>query len=160
MYKILIAGDQATIRNRLKDVCKANGFTICGEATNPEQALILSELQIPNIVILNFRCAVKAQATVISQIAQLGKAVKVLICSSMALTRSTRAYIRAGACGFISEDSENAEVQSVLQGMIAGFTLVPIKALKQPRVKLAHRATKTYCPAKRASDLAMAAAPS
>lgn len=151
MYKVLIASDRTGIRNHLKAVCKTHGFCICGEATNPEQALLLSELHIPDIVIFNFRCAVRVQTSIISQISQLGKTVRVLVCASMGLNRSTRAYVRAGASGFISEESESNEVQSVLRGMAAGFTLVPMKALKQPKIKIAHRSAETYSESNRAA---------
>jgi two-component system chemotaxis response regulator CheY len=150
MFKVLIASDRTNIRDHLKAVCKTHGFCICGEATDPEQALVLSELHIPNIVIFNFRCSVRIQTSIISQISQISRTVKVLICSSMGLTRTTRAYVRAGACGFISEESETDEVHSVLRGMAAGFTLIPMKALKQPKIKLAHRSNETFIALKRA----------
>ena len=144
MFKILIASDRIESRNRLKQVCKDYDLRVCGEAENLEQALIFSELYLPDIVIFNFRCAIRSQTLVISQVAQLGKSVKILIYSSQEPTRSTHAYVRAGASGFLVERSDTEELVSILRGMIAGFTMVPIKALKQPRVKLAHRPASTY----------------
>ncbi|PTQ68510.1 response regulator [Pseudomonas sp. GV071] len=143
MCKILIASDRETSRDRLKSVCIARGYSICAETGQPEQALILSELHLPDIVIFNFRCALRTQILIVAQIAQIGRSVKVLVYSTLGPSRSTQAYIRAGASGFLSED-DNDKLTTVLQGMAAGFTMVPINALKQPRVKLAHRDSSTF----------------
>ncbi len=148
MFKILIAGDRIETRSHLKKVCTDVGLSVCGEAENLEQALIFSELHLPDIVIFNFRCAIRNQTLVISQVSQLGKSVKILIYSSQEPTRSTHAYVRAGASGFLVERSDTGELVSILHGMIAGFTMVPIKALKQPKVKLAHRPSSTYAEVK------------
>ncbi|MGY4532646.1 DNA-binding NarL/FixJ family response regulator [Pseudomonas sp. TE3786] len=144
MYKILIASDRSASRDHLRSVCKARGFHICGEASRLEQALILSELHLPDIVIFNFRCAIPKQTFIVAQIAKLGTSVKVLIYSALGPSRATQAYIRAGASGFVAEQGTNDQLMSILQGMIAGFTMVPVKALKQSKIKLAHRSSRTY----------------
>jgi DNA-binding NarL/FixJ family response regulator len=125
-------------------VCKDFDFVICAEAISPEQALLYSELHLPDIVIFSFRCAVRHQTLVVSQIARLSKKVSVLVYSSLALTRATHAYIRAGASGFLGEESTSEELIAVLGGLMAGFSMIPIKALKQHKIKLAHRPSKSF----------------
>ncbi|GLK88970.1 response regulator [Pseudomonas turukhanskensis] len=144
MCKILIASDRLAIRSYLRNVCQEFDFIICADATSLEQALVLTEVHVPDIVIFNFRGAVRKQAVVVSKIARLGKKVSVLMYSSFALTRATQAYIRAGASGFLSEESTSEELIAVLRGLMAGFSLVPLNALKQHKIKLAHRPSKSF----------------
>jgi DNA-binding NarL/FixJ family response regulator len=144
MYKILIASDRSEIRTQVKTLCEHQGFTLCGEATNLEQALTFSELHIPNVVILSFSCSVRTQAGVVSKIAKLGQNVNILVYSSLGPSRATQAFLRAGASGFLSAQCSAEEFVAIIHGIIAGFTLVPMSVLKQPRIKLAHRPAATY----------------
>lgn len=137
MYKTLIASDRTVVRGHIRSVCDDYGLRICGEANSLEDALRLSQAYRPDIVIFDFHRRLRDQTLIISSICGLGP-IKVLIYSSSAPTRATKAYIRAGASGFIDKNN-STELLTIIQGMIAGFTVVPFQALKQERVKLAHR---------------------
>lgn len=138
MNKILIASDRASVRARLRTLCTNNGFHICEEATSPARALLSSELNIPDIVIFNFRSPLKILLPVVAQIASLGKRVKVIVYSAALSRCAAQAYLRAGAVGLIAPKSTTEELTTILQAIRAGFTVVPIIAFKA-RVKVAHR---------------------
>ncbi len=144
MYKILIASDRSEVITHLRIICENHGFNICGEANNLEQSLTFSELHIPNIIIFSFHCSVRRQAGVVSKITSLGPSVNVLVYSSEGPNRATQAFIRAGVSGFLSAQRSDEELIAILHGMMAGFTVVPISVLRQPRVKLAHRPAATF----------------
>lgn len=55
MRKILIADDNESVRNALRDVLsRQNGWAVCGEATNGRSAVSLALELKPDLIILDF----------------------------------------------------------------------------------------------------------
>ena len=114
-------------------------FNICGEASNFDDALILSELHLPNVILFNFKCALREQLALISTISQLGESVKILVFSTNPIRRSTWSYIRAGACALMQPNTNDDEFISVVRGSLAGYTMAPFNRLGEPKPRVARR---------------------
>mgnify|MGYP003921419935 CR=1 FL=1 len=139
MYKLLIASNQKPWRLHVKDLLLPYEFNVCGEAQNFDETLLLSELHLPNIILFNFKYALREQLALISSISQLGTSVKILVFSPNPIRRSTWSYIRAGACALLQPDTNDDEFISVVRGSLAGYTLAPFNRLSEPNPKVARR---------------------
>ena len=139
MYKLLIASNQEPWRLHVKNLLRAYEFNICGVAQNLDETLLLSELHVPNIILFNFKCALREQLDLISNISQLGASVKILVFSPNRIRRSTWSYIRAGACALMQPDTNDDEFISVVRGSLAGYTLAPFNRLAEPNPRVARR---------------------
>lgn len=139
MYKLLIASNQEPWRLHVKSLLLPYEFNICGVASNFDETLILSELHLPNIILFNFRCALREQLALISSISQLGASVKILVFSTNPIRRSTWSYIRAGACALMQPDTNDDAFISVVRGSLAGYTIAPFNRLGEPNPRVARR---------------------
>jgi CheY-like chemotaxis protein len=54
MSRVLLADDSESIRKALHDVIRREGWTVCGEASNGEEAVAMARELAPDLVVLDF----------------------------------------------------------------------------------------------------------
>lgn len=142
MYKLLIASNQQPWRDHARSLFVTRGFHLCGEAQNLDQTLLLAELNLPDVILFNFRCSLRNQLNLISTISELGSSVKVLVFSPNLIRRSIWSYICAGACALALPNINDDEFIKIVHATLAGFTMTPINRPTEVNPKMAHDKNK------------------
>ena len=139
LNKLLIASNQQLWRAHTRSLFVTHGFHLCGEAQDLEETLLLAELNLPDVILFNFRCRLRNQINLISDISELGRSVKILVFSPNPIRRSIWSYICAGACALAQPDINDDELISITRATLAGFTMTPINRLTELTPRIAHQ---------------------
>ncbi|TCL61181.1 two-component system response regulator YesN [Kineothrix alysoides] len=117
MYTVLIADDEASIREGLKYIMDwaSMGFSICGETANGEETLQAILQTEPNLVLLDIRMP-KMYGTDIIRIArENGYRGKFIILSGYSDFAYAQTAIRYGASFYLTKPIEEAELQGAVE---------------------------------------------
>ena len=101
--KILIVDDLALVRIMIKNIIEEYGYTVAGEATNGEQAIIAYEQLKPDLVIMNITMPVLDGIDAATKITEKHKDARIIICSAMSYAPLVLESIKAGARDFVSK---------------------------------------------------------
>lgn len=101
MAKILVVDDAAFMRMMVKDIVTKNGHTVCGEASNGQEAIEKYKETKPDIVTLDITMPVMDGLQAIKEIKKLDANAKVIMCSAMGQQVMVIEAIQNGAKDFI-----------------------------------------------------------
>lgn len=123
MYSILVADDEAIIREGIKYLFdyEALGFTICAEAANGDQAFELIQRKQPDVVLLDIRMPGMNGLEVIRKARSQGYDGKVVIVSSYTDFKYAQEAIRYGVQNYITKPIDEDELRDILIGFREAF---------------------------------------
>jgi len=143
MIRILIADDQPLIRMGLRGMLEArNNFEVVGEATDGEQAHLLSRDLLPDVVLMDLRMPRVDGIEAISRIRRDPRLrlVRVVVLTTFEDQENVVAALTAGAVGFLSKSVGPSELADKISAVAAGgpglsddATLALLDNLKTPR---------------------------
>ncbi len=115
MHTILIADDESIIRQGLKCIIdwEEYGFTICGEASNGEDALHFIRNQKPDVVLLDIRMPKLSGLEVVKQARQEGYQGKVIILSGFSDFNYAKEAIVYGVQYYLTKPIEEDELMKI-----------------------------------------------
>lgn len=117
MYRILIADDEAIIREGIKCLFdyEALGFTICAEAANGEQAYEqITHLQ-PDVALMDIRMPGMSGLDVVKKARAQGYNGRVVIISSYTDFKFAQEAIRCGVQHYITKPIDEDELEQILR---------------------------------------------
>lgn len=119
MYRVLIADDEAIIRNGLKRIVKWEefGFKIAGEAKNGEIALTFLCNENPDIVLLDIRMPQISGLDLISRARTAGFTGKVIIISGYSDFNYAQQAIELGVKFYLTKPINKNELEQILQSL-------------------------------------------
>lgn len=119
MYRILIADDEAIIRNGLKRIVKWEelGFQIAGEAKNGEAALTFLCNENPDIVLLDIRMPQISGLDLIAKARAAGFTGKVIIISGYSDFNYAQQAIELGVKFYLTKPINKNELEQILQSL-------------------------------------------
>lgn len=130
--RVLIADDQALIRAGLKMIIDVEPhIDVVGEAENGEQAVVLANELVPDVVLMDIRMPVLDGIAATGRIQEEIPSVKVLILTTFQLDEYVFAAIRAGASGFLLKDTPPADLVSAISIVAAGEALLAPSVTRQ-----------------------------
>ena len=101
MNRKLIVDDAAFMRMILKDILTKNGFEVCGEASNGNEAIQKYKELNPDLTTLDITMPEMDGITTLKEIKKVDKNAKVMMCSAMGQEAMVLDSIKAGALDFI-----------------------------------------------------------
>ena len=101
MYRILIVDDAAFMRMMLKNVLLKNGYEVCGEACDGEQALEKYKELKPDLVTMDITMPNCDGIEGLKRIMEYDAKAKVIMCSAMGQQSMVIEAVQAGALDFI-----------------------------------------------------------
>ncbi|WHY74430.1 response regulator [Fictibacillus enclensis] len=99
--RILVVDDAAFMRMMVKDILNKNGFEVCGEAGDGEQAVEMYKELSPDLVTLDITMPEMDGITALKAIKKVDSGAKVIMCSAMGQQGMVIDAIQAGAKDFI-----------------------------------------------------------
>ncbi|MDN4073428.1 response regulator [Fictibacillus terranigra] len=99
--RILVVDDAAFMRMMVKDILVKNGFEVCGEAGDGQQAVEKFKELAPDLVTLDITMPEMDGITALKEIKKVNPNAKVIMCSAMGQQAMVIDAIQAGAKDFI-----------------------------------------------------------
>jgi DNA-binding NarL/FixJ family response regulator len=123
---VLIADDQALIREGLRLILESGGIDVVAEAANGAEAVHRARRARPDVVLMDIRMpdldGIEATRRLMSPGA--GPPVRVLILTTFDLDEYVDAALRAGASGFLLKDSAREQLVDAVRVVAAGEALL------------------------------------
>ena len=116
MYSILVADDEAIIREGIKVLFdyEALGFSICAEASDGDQTLEKIQTLQPDVVLMDIRMPGMTGLEVIKKARENGYQGKVIIISSYSDFKYAQEAIRQGVQYYITKPIDEDELENIL----------------------------------------------
>lgn len=116
MYKVLIADDEAIIREGLGCIVDWNalGYEICGEAANGEEALDFLVREKPEVALIDIRMPKMLGLDVIREAKKQGYNGKIIILSGYSDFKYAQEAIRYGVEYYLTKPTDEDELEEIL----------------------------------------------
>jgi len=145
--RVLLVDDHPVVRAGLRAIIEARGFTVVGEASTGEEALVVSAQLHPDVVLCDLRMGqgMDGVATT-AALRRMPQAPAVLILTTFDHDAQIIRAVEAGAAGYLLKDVDNDTIARAIVDAAAGaVVLTPggderlLAALRSPRVMLTDR---------------------
>ncbi|MFJ9010357.1 response regulator [Streptomyces canus] len=128
--RVLIAEDQAVVRQGLRDFLSLDGdIAVAGETTNGREAVRLARELCPDVVLMDLVMPVMDGIEATEQIRQELPEVRVVALTGALDGSAVMAAVRAGATGFLLKNAEADELRQAVKAAAAGRTYVSSAAV-------------------------------
>jgi len=145
--RVLLVDDHPIVRAGLRAVIEARGFTVVGEASTGEEALVMASDLRPGVVLCDLRLGDGMDGVdTTAALRRMPDAPAVVILTTFDHDAQIIRAIEAGAAGYLLKDVDNDTIVAAISDAAAGaMVLAPggddrvIAALRAPRVVLTDR---------------------
>lgn len=121
MYKILLVDDHSLVRDGIKSLLSGeSNFTIIGEASNGEEAILLTKDLQPDLVICDIRMPKMNGIEAVTQLTSEGVKSKFVMLSMHDSEEYILQSIQAGAHGYLLKDAGKDEVLKAVNSVLEG----------------------------------------
>ena len=119
--RILIVDDNEIVRRCMRKILETNArFTICGEATNGEEAVGLFRELAPDCVVLDFSMPVMSGIDAARQMSQLSPGVPLLMCTMFKSDELIRAATEVGVKRVVSKSEKlSSSLTDTIESLVA-----------------------------------------
>src|SRR5262245_51554950 len=116
--KVYLVEDSDLIRERLAALLQEiPGLTICGEAAEPDEALIGIGTSLPDVVVLDVQLIGGSGLTVLSELAKHAPTIKSIVLTNYAVPQIRQQCIKAGAAYFFDKTTEFTKVREAIEAL-------------------------------------------
>lgn len=145
--RVLLIDDHPVVRAGLRAIIEARGFTVVGEASTGEEALVTASELNPDVVLCDLRMGegMDGVATT-AALRRMPRAPAVLILTTFDHDAQIIRAVEAGAAGYLLKDVDNDTIARAIVDAAAGaMVLTPggderlLAALRAPRITLTDR---------------------
>jgi DNA-binding NarL/FixJ family response regulator len=138
--RIVLADDQALLRKGFRMILEAeDGMEIVGEAANGQDAVRLTELYAPDVVLMDVRMPVLDGIEATRAITTAGETTRVLILTTFDLDEYAFGALRAGASGFLLKDVPPPELIAAIRTVARGDAVVSPRITRRLLEEYAHQ---------------------
>jgi DNA-binding NarL/FixJ family response regulator len=124
--RVVVADDQALVRDGFRMILQASGIEIAGEARDGREAIVLAQRTRPDVVLMDIRMPGMDGIEATRQLAGPGvhEPVAVLILTTFDLDEYVVEALRAGASGFLLKDAGRDELVAAVKIVARGDSLL------------------------------------
>ena len=121
MISVLIADDQALVRGGFRLMLeRQEGLTVCGEAGDGAEALLLARELRPDLVLMDIRMPVMDGIRATAAVLALPDPPRVLVLTTYDVDEYVVEALREGACGYLLKDVEPDDLVSAVRAACRG----------------------------------------
>lgn len=119
--RVVLADDHKLMREGLKlQLLRIEGVEVVGEASDGEEAVRLTEEQLPDLVLMDIGMPVLNGMEATRRVVERVPASKVIVLSGHSEQRFVTEALQAGASGYVLKDAEFEELARAVQVVAAG----------------------------------------
>lgn len=123
--KILIADDHAVVLMSLRLLLEQAGHEVVGQAHCGFDVISMARLHSPDLIVLDIDMPQLDGFSVLKRLSAAGLNCKVVVFTALNSEQYAPRCARSGAAGFASKASDLSELLTVVQVVLAGYTLFP-----------------------------------
>ena len=123
MTRVLLADDQALVRDGFRLILELAGIDVVGEAGDGREAVELARRLEPDVVLMDVRMPAMDGIEATRRIADAGLPTRVLVLTTFDLDEHVYDALRAGASGFLLKDVTRQRLVEAVQTVAAGEAL-------------------------------------
>ena len=131
MKQVLIVDDALFMRNLLRDIFEADGWTVVAEAENGREAVSRTEVFNPDVVLMDLRMPVLDGVGATREIVERGLGARVLIVTTYDTESDVLPAIEAGATGYLLKDTPRDELRRAVRAAAAGESVLSPPVARQ-----------------------------
>jgi DNA-binding NarL/FixJ family response regulator len=128
---VLIADDQALVREGFRLILELAGLTVVGQATDGREAVELARQHNPDVVLMDVRMPNMDGIEATRRIGLAGLDTRVLVLTTFDLDEHVYDALRAGASGFLLKDVDRDRLVKAVEQVAAGESLVAPSVLER-----------------------------
>jgi DNA-binding NarL/FixJ family response regulator len=128
---VLIADDQALVREGFRLILELAGLTVVGEAKDGREAVELAREHKPDVVLMDVRMPNMDGIEATRRIGLAGIDTKVLVLTTFDLDEHVYEALRAGASGFLLKDVDRDRLVKAVEQVAGGESLVAPTVLER-----------------------------
>lgn len=116
MYNILLVDDHSLVRDGIKSLlADVPGMEVIGEASNGEEAILITADLKPNLVICDIRMPIKNGIEAVSEMSKTHRTIKYIMLSMHDSEEYILQSVEAGAHGYLLKDAGKEEFLKAIQ---------------------------------------------
>lgn len=120
MTRLYLVEDHTIVREGLRAVFEAAGFTVVGESDNIAQSLSdLAEL-VPDVLVLDLGLGARSGLDLLAQLQGLGLPTQVLVLTTSDRPRDIAEAVRMGAAGYLLKGTSGRQVVEAIHEILQG----------------------------------------
>lgn len=112
--KVVLADDEVHIRYLVRNVVRAEGYEVVGEANNGEDALALYRQHRPNLLLIDINLPLKTGDAVLAEVMQEFPDAKVIVLTMVAEANTVKRCLELGAANYILKSTPVDEIRRMI----------------------------------------------
>ena len=120
MTRVLLADDQAMVRNGLRMILELSGVEVVGEAADGEEALVLARETEPDVVLMDVRMPGVGGIEATRAIVDEGLPTRVVVLTTFDVDQHVYDALAAGAAGYLLKNATAEQLVSAVQRAAEG----------------------------------------
>lgn len=127
MTRVLVVDDVDLFRKGLRAALTADGFEVCGEARDAEEAVSNAESLLPDVVVLDILMPGLSGLEVVEKILAVSPQSKVLMLTASESSEDLLECIKTGARGYMVKDTPFEQLASAIRDVVDGGAAISAK---------------------------------
>lgn len=130
MTRVIVADDQALVREGIRTLLEVAGIEVVAEAEDGAQAVAVIEEHAPEVALMDLRMPRHDGIWALEQLREQGSAVPVLVLTTFDDDALVRSALAAGASGFLLKDTSVEGLTTALHAILDGGMVIDPRVAK------------------------------
>ena len=118
--RIVLADDEVHVRYLVRNVIRAEGYEVVGEANNGEDALELYRRHRPDLLLIDINLPLKTGDAVLADVMREFPDAKVIILTMVADVDTVRRCLELGAANYVLKSTRIEEIRRAIHETLEG----------------------------------------
>ncbi|KGR84471.1 response regulator transcription factor [Lysinibacillus odysseyi] len=131
MVKIIIVDDHLIVREGIRLILETqDGYEVIGEAENGQQALVLLETKIPDVILLDLNMPILDGLNFLKKFNSLGKGIPVIVLTTYNEQHLLLEAVELGVASYLLKDTGREKLFATIDAALRGETLLQPEMLQ------------------------------
>jgi DNA-binding NarL/FixJ family response regulator len=139
MIRTLLADDQPLMLSALRSILEAHGIEVVGEAANGDDAVVLAQRLLPDVVLMDIRMPGRDGIDATAELTATAPGVRVLVLTTFDDDEYLYGALRAGAAGFMVKNSTPEALAAAVRSIAGGDAVLDPTVTQRVFARLAER---------------------